>query len=48
MITITRQDLEDAFRSFIRTALDSISGEERQACLQFFIDILVDEQEKSE
>jgi len=48
MITITRQDLGDAFRSFVRTALASLKGQKKQECLQYFIDILKDEQEKSE
>jgi len=47
-IMTKRQDLEDAFRSLMRVALASLNSGDKQMCLQFFIDILVDMQEKEE
>jgi len=47
-IMTKRQDIEDAFRSLVRVALASLNSNEKQVCLQYFIDILVDMQEKSE
>jgi len=47
-IMTKRQDLEDAFRSLVRVALASLNSNDKQMCLQFFIDVLVDMQEKSE
>ena len=47
-MNITDSNIENAFRSFIKTVLESINGDKKQEILGYFISILERMQDESE